>query len=618
MALTFNPITGLYEASQSHYSTPEEGGKYAGQRASNKTLDQIEADLRNEQIRKGQVKMETTNYASEFIPIGETEAGRNALTALLSNPDAGGAERAGAAMALYPGMDAEVQADGTLKFTAIKSDLGFKYPNQMNTPQKQAAERFKESSLGTDRESIQVGVTNAIDQLSQTTDLREIAEISGRINGELNAMRQQRMESLRSTLYAEGGVSEMQEALNQSVKLDNQFYAAHNYGVNLGDTIQTQNIRNTLANNMAMADKRLAEQLQFDPEMSVLEEQMRFFNARAAALTNTMAIPVENLPTGWTGFTETFAAVKGDELTIPELRDLENKYAAGDKEVRTLYNMSAMQPNSLFAYGNTLPDGQMKNYAIKQFDAIAGAEGTWKALEGQMREMESKLNSGKGKEFTEGLRDDDKQLLTTPQVALSRASTSQERQEILDNRKQLIATLTLTAARNNRDAAWTVKLLDNPAVPEDEELAEAWKTTLDKVKAERAKAIEAIPEKERRTRTDLGAVGAPSLENLITRVLTELDASKITLDTNGLPQGTSLDRIPAERTKALAKFLSTQGKYADGYKVFGPVGTYGDYDTALQMIDLKVATLPRRGPIYGSDYSLMGEVFGTLVTAPFK
>lgn len=407
---------------------------------------------------------------------------QQALVGILSDPNKPKEARAGAAEALYPGVQASIGRSGELSFRAApSSDLGFNYPN------KTTKDANAQQALGVKEGSALLGnLSQSVKQLQGLASAPDIVNLAGSVAADLTNYQAGKRNELMAAAYSTLGIRELENTLADWKQQDQLYYQQHTGGKNIGPSQETETASLMLAKAKQEAEGLITKALDADPEYAAIKQQAAIFNTILSAKTQQTMIEPENLPDGAAEF------LASKNLTPTAMLDLSTKLSRGDQGALVelerfnqpvLNNVVELLGGAISATDKPGLTELVKRKLGPDGEEILGQ------VESIYTNFDKEIRPTLSKEQQDELADLEDKASATPKKATNALLKAADKTAANQQLVQLKAQLALGEARGRRDANWLAGSLDW-APPEDPALAAKWSQAVELVKAKHAKQDE--------------------------------------------------------------------------------------------------------------------------------
>lgn len=211
-----------------------------------------------------------TAFKEQFTPVAGSQAGVQALEALMADRGADKIQRAAAFETINPGVEASIGANGEISLTAAPgSDLGFKYPvfaQQTTGARTEGANGRVQDKLGNFEENFR--------SLQSMTDPAEIANAYSAMQASVTTLVQDKRQQLLGKLGAAEGLQQLEQQMQADKVADQAFYNQYYGGQWLGPTDESLAVIAQYNRVKGQVDGEVDKQLKSDPELARISSQM--------------------------------------------------------------------------------------------------------------------------------------------------------------------------------------------------------------------------------------------------------------------------------------------------------------------------------------------------------
>ena len=552
-----------------------------------------------------------------------------ALVGILSDASKPKEARAGAAEALYPGVQASIGRSGELSFRAApSSDLGFNYPDKTTkAAEGQQALGVKEGS------TLLSNLSESVKQLQGLATATDVVNLAGTVAADLTNYTAGKRNELQSAAYSTLGIRELENTLADWKQQDQLYYNQHTGGKNIGPSQETETANLMLTRAKQEAEGIITQALDADPEYSAIRQQAAIFNTILGAKTQQTMIEPENLPDG------AAELLASKQLTPTAVLDLSTRLSKGDptamKELERFNQPVLNNVVELLGGAITATDKPGLTDTIKKKLGTDG-EAVLGQVEAIYTNFDSELRPTLTKEQADMMADLEDKASPTPKKAsntlLSPADKEAARQQLVQMKVQM----TINEARGRRDANWMAGVGDWTP-PEDPALAAKWTQAVELVKAKHARqdAVE-VAERAAKTKDTIVPLTAEQERGYTTSrlnrqrsSLNEVLSAVFELEAQTSNELGKLTTSPGERSKlrgkinernavlaaSLTKYMTANTTKVQATNLLGGVqGFSSENETRATLNSLAISMMLRQEqsqPIY--DPSRIGGTGGPLI-----
>lgn len=231
--------------------------------------------LTNDTVKLLEEAQKTSSQQIDIVtaalkPQASTFNGQMVLQDMIANKNADPINRAAAAQALNPGLKADVQADGTLAFSAAPgADLGFRYPEQTRKTTAQNSYGAKGKS-----DDAVVAFDSTYKAIQGMTDSNEIANAYATLTGSVAAFAESRRQAITTEVGQSMGLSDLETQMQADKVADQAFYNTYYNGQNLGPTDESLRTIALYNSKKTDVDQEVAKRLGTDPQLASMKVRM--------------------------------------------------------------------------------------------------------------------------------------------------------------------------------------------------------------------------------------------------------------------------------------------------------------------------------------------------------
>lgn len=561
-----------------------------------RTKPRTAAELQEGVAEQAASNLRISNYQNEMTALSATASGQDLLVDLFSNPDADIEQRAGAASALYAGVDVSIGNNGEMSFKAKGGTLGFDYPDKVTAAQQSNAARNQRAAGIDTPVNLIEGLDKSIAQIQAMDNPTDIMKLFAELQSQAVVYKDGVTSDFKASNGAKYGLPMMERSLAESRILDQQYLAANNLPAASGDSTETQNIVRSLATARTMLDADMADMLSNHPEMAAIQTRMKVLDSIVSTKLNQTTITPENLPSGISAVYD-FLGTPEAPATPMQIMEFNTLAAKRDPVAMDMINSVNETPATVFLKAiNSQPSDKM--FYEKVFSAAAGADDTFKVLEDAFRSFDDSVAKGQitpTKEQEEVIK-----KATLQSAKLDKQGYPQ----VLAEANATKFGLVLDQVRQLRDAAWMDEMISGARIPTgDESVAAAWQQAVkDNIAQRESAAVSAIPKPSRFAKSAEIAVYEA---NVADAKRTANTSHRIGIDT--LIKDTFADyssqkgsnEVTEELVNPLAEFLYISAKDAPGSAIFGGISGLSDkaaarnYVTAILLSHKRSTTADR-------------------------